>query len=207
MKKLASKISAMLLLICLIVSPVNVQAAKSSEGKVYKEILEKGYTVTENGNKDNRTYKYFNLLDIDRNGVKELVVKEFEGGAWYSTDVFTIKKGKVVFCGTVIGRGQTSMTYVKKYHSLYTYGWTNGIGAAYSFLWRLNGTKIDRWKFCWAGSESMGSSKMVYKTGKNSESCKKVSKSTYNAFFKKYFKNRVDYKYVENTAANREKLL
>ncbi|MDO4323773.1 MAG: Ig-like domain-containing protein [Lachnospiraceae bacterium] len=176
---------------------------------IYRATLEKG-TITYSDRSGKRTAKAgsFALLDIDQNGVPELIVKDTEAsGTFSSRYIYTVKSGKAVYCGTYNVRGDKYLYYNKKYKALYSWWWTNGVGGSGAQLFRLSGSAVKPYQYVWEGGESFGSSKWVYYYGTSAENCKKVSKSKYLSMVKKYFKGQKEYSFIDNTAANRMKKL
>ena len=174
---------------------------------IYKQMLETGQVRYKSGSK---TYmaaaKSFYVLDIDRNGVPELIVKDTEASNSFSTRyVYTIRNGKAVYCGGYYQKGDSKLYYNSKYKSLYMWWWTNGVGGVGSMLYRLSGSQLKAYKYIWSGAKSYGSSKQVYYYGTNAKKGKSVSKKTYNAMFKKYFKSRKTFGFLNNTLTNRTK--
>lgn len=176
---------------------------------LYRAMLETG-TVTYSDKSGKRIDKAgsFALLDIDQNGVPELIVKNTEASGTFSTRyVYTVKSGKVVYCGTYNVRGDKYLYYNKKYKAVYSWWWTNGVGGSGAQLLRLSGSAIKSYQYVWEGGESFGSSKWVYYYGTSAEKRRKVSKSKYTSMVKKYFKGQKKYGFTDNTAANRTKKL
>lgn len=148
--------------------------------------------------------KSFYLLHLNSDSIPELIVSAntvYPGGPeafW----VFTIKDNKVAYCGNLSQKGLPEIGYSKKHKALYNSWWTNGIGGAGAALWKVNGTKLTQYKYIYDYYEG---SKRIYKTGTNSETAKKVSASSSEAFAKTYFQNIVYNKRLPNTEAVRIK--
>ncbi|MDY3249200.1 MAG: Ig-like domain-containing protein [Candidatus Choladocola sp.] len=142
----------------------------------YKEGL---YTVTAKA-------KSFYLMHLNSDKTPELIVSQNPSGSvgpeafW----VFTIKNNKVVYCGSVSQKDSSEMRYNTKYNALYTSWWTNGAGGAGEALWRVNGTKLQQYKYAYAYYEN---GKRIYKTGTNTDTAVKVSASKSTSFHNTYF--------------------
>jgi len=82
----------MCFIFCLgIVMPISVQAVTLKQSEIYNEFL-----------KRNTSYAWFRTLDINKDGVKELIVSE--NGVKYNSNVYyiyTVKKEKMVYIGKV----------------------------------------------------------------------------------------------------------
>lgn len=176
---------------------------------LYKALLEKG-TVSIKTDYGTSTYliKSFYLLDIDKNGVPELIVKDGSSSETFSNRfIYTVKKGKVVYCGEYYVKGDRYLYYNSKYKAIYIWWWTNGVGGSGAMLVRLSGTKMKNYKYIWTGSEKVGSTKQIYMYGTSGIKAKKVSKKKFNSMLKKYFKGQKKYSFMNNTSANRKKKL
>gem|GEM_PF-1237316 len=181
---------------------------KENYKALYRAMLAKG-KVTYNDGYGNytTTAKGFCLLDVDKNGVPELIVNNMDSSAFSTKFVYTVKNGKVIYCGSYSTRGETTVQYSSKHKALYNSWWTNGVGGSGSMLYRISGSKLKEYKYAWTGSVSYGSSKRVYYYGNSQQSRKKVSKSKFNSMVKTYFKSVKKYSFVKNNAANRKKKL
>ncbi|EET60763.1 bacterial group 2 Ig-like protein [Marvinbryantia formatexigens DSM 14469] len=182
---------------------------KGNYKTLYKSLLTKGtVSYSDKNGKGTDKARSFALLDIDQNGVPELIVNNAETSGFFSTRyIYTVKSGKIVYCGRYYVRGENYLYYNQKYKAVYTWWWTNGVGGQGSQLFRLSGSTLSSYKYIWEGSDRPGSSKKVYYYGTSGEKNKKVSKSTYLSAAKKYFKGQKKYSFVNNTAANRKKKL
>lgn len=71
--------------------PISIQAAQKKESVIYSDFLQ-----------ENPSYTCFRTLDINKDGVKELIVSkkqlEFSANVYY---VYTIKKNEIVYVGKV----------------------------------------------------------------------------------------------------------
>lgn len=176
---------------------------------LYRAFLEKG-TATYKTTYSKGTFKIkaFALMDIDQNGTPDLIVSSGNASETFTLrSVYTVKSGKVVYCGCYNVRGDKYFYYNKKYKSLYTWWWTNGVGGSGCQLYRLSGSKLSPYKYVWEGADRMGSNKRYYYYGTSGEKNSKVSKSKYLSMVKKYFKGQKKYSFVNNTAANRKSKL
>lgn len=179
--------------------------AASTNTLAYKQLLEQGkYEVFD--------LNYFYLLDINRDGTKELICMSY----WYdnSLHVFTQKNGQILYLGTSGSRNGFKETpkfyYSKKYKSLCrkekfaTFG--GGLmGPAYEYS-HISGKKMKNWKYT---AVMKAGSTRYYATGKHSSKYKFVSKKKQKAFYKKYFAPKYIKKYtlLSNTLENREAIL
>lgn len=182
---------------------------RSNYKELYRAFLEKG-TASYNTKYSKGTFKIkaFALIDIDQNGTPDLIVSDGNASSTFtSRSVYTVKSGKVVYCGCYSVRGDKYFYYNKKYKSLYTWWWTNGVGGSGCQLYRLSGSKLNPYKYVWEGSDRPGSSKRYYYYGTSGEKNSKVSKSKYLSMAKKYFKGQKKYSFVNNTEANRKSKL
>ncbi len=183
-------------------APVLVQETKSANYKaLYKKFLATGKGKSKYG-----TFKigWYYMLNVNRSGTPELVVVgDGSGGAVVTYYVYTIKKNKVVQCGEYNAKGvsgvKPTFKYSKKYKGLVGDGWTNYIGGVWSNLYQVSGAKLVH---KYHAREALNP-KAVYYTGTTDTKCKKVSKSSYQKFYKKYFGSLKTYKMKKNTASNR----
>lgn len=127
------------------------------------------------------------LLDIDQNGVTELIVKEVPAEEIGVRYVFYAKGKKAVYAGDYFEKGYYTVQYSKK-HKAIAQSWTvNQISGAGACLMRLKNGKLKSFKYVYESQESSNSTKMVYMYGSSEKNAKKVSKKTYDAAVKKYF--------------------
>ena len=178
---------------------------------LYRALLEQGKTTyTSGGYTNTLNLTSYRVLDVNRDKIPELIVKATKPGAGAAFDahhIYTIKSGKVKYCGYIVQRGTADIYYSKKYKALQNSGWTNFVGGTWAHLYRLKGTKLKQYKYAWEGYSDQTCKKYVYYTGKSDTKEKKVSKSVYKKFVKKYFGKKVvkKYKFLANTASNRRK--
>ena len=180
---------------------------------LYKAFLKKGSCKMKSGNYSyNLPLTSFQILDINQDKTPELIVKSSEPSYGLAMDehyVFTIRKGKVAYCGSYAKKGEASVQYSKKYKAVRNSGWTNFVGGSWFHLFQLkNNKKIVQYKYVWEGFADEENTKYVYYIGDSDTKAKKVSKAKYNAFFKKYFNKNLfkTYKFRKNTAKNRNKI-
>lgn len=178
---------------------------KGNYKKLYKNFLKKGKVTYKSG-----SYTYtdkigsFCLLDIDKNGVPELIAKNSAAKDTFSTHyIYTVKSGKIVYCGNYYVKGDSKFYYNSKYKAIYTWWWTNGVGGVGGQLLRISNSKLASYKYAWEGYKSPGSSKRVYYTGTSAAKSKLVSKSTYTSYVKKYLKGQKAYSFLTNNDKNR----
>lgn len=169
---------------------------------LYKKFLE---SKKVSAGKSKITPAFFYLLNIDKTGVPELVVSP-EPWNYCQYHVYTIKNNKVVYMGycTTKGMGNVpALYYSSKYKAILTEGWTNHVGGVWSAYYGISGSKLVGKQHCRAWTNPK-----VYATGQKGDKETKVSKSKYNSFFKKYFKNGNIKKYSmkKNTVTNRNNM-
>ena len=185
---------------------------KGNYKTLYKALLEKS-SITVNDKKSNGYFviqpKSFLLLDIDKNGVPELIIKDMvaSDGIASGRFVFTVKGNKTYFCGYYYQKAEANLWYSSKYKAINCYWWVNGVGGMGYELLRVSGTNLTNYRYIYSGAKSYGSSKMIYKYGTSGKTAKNVSKSTHNAKYKQYFKTYTKYKFINNTVTNRKKKL
>ena len=160
---------------------------------------------------------YFTVVDIDGNGVKELIVKvgcrSKYGPCAPNAYIFTIKNNKIVYSGMTCLKQDNSATVQisKKYKSIFScypvasylsahfYTLKNGKLSDKKYFYRQNGYpngKID------GLPHESWCKKMGYYINK-----KKVSQKKYTTEYEKYRKSLKKYKLYKNIALNREKYL
>ena len=184
--------------------PLQVQLveAKPNYKKIYGKILEKStVSYVENGH----TYTYdsfdhFVLLDINRDGKKELIA---ETGGYRTCFIYTIKKGKAKLYDVVIcfftndandSKYRHFVEYNKKYKGLilHQHGGT-GLAGLDIFQMRSNKLKL----LCSIESSSLGDNGKVSTT---------YTKG-YWKYYKKYFRSAKKYYMCDNTSTNRKRYL
>lgn len=225
MKKLGKRILSCVLTLALAAAPMalpfssgvqRVEAASKKPSKrkvkgIYKKLLEKRRYRERNRALDN--INYFYLLDINRDGVSELICFDKYGDN--SLYIFTVKKGKLFFLGTsgshISYNEIPKLYYSKKYKALCrieksaTFG-GGCVGPSYEY-YRIAGAEMKPWRY----TAKMGVSPpqyTYYKIGSDGID-RWVSKKQQKAFYKRYFASKYIKEYIlfENTPQNRIKLL
>lgn len=178
-------------------STVKVEAAKNYK-KTYGNLLKKktvtvtteyGYDITLKAN-------YFTLVDINRNGVKELIVSEDKYADYIY--VFTLKRGKAKYIGNMLNKYYNGVRYSKKYKGLVIA--TGGSGASGTSIYQIKNNRLVE-KYAFMVEHNMTDE--YYFNGK------KVSAKSYNTKKKKYLKSSTikEAKMYKNTKSNRNKRL
>lgn len=211
MKRKQFFLATILILLTALMLPVSASAASKKYVKLYKKLLKEGKAAVTSGN---NTYdvqiKAFLVLDINRDGTPELLVKDQKAAeSMTSIMVYTVKKGKLFYCGSYSTRTNYggAVSYSKKYKGVLDTWWTNGVGGSGAVLYGVPSKKHEltvKYK-AWKGASSFGSSTMTYEIKKNLVT---VSKAKYEKYINKYFdeKNFKTKKFIANTAANRKKI-
>ena len=186
-----------------------VSAAEPTWVRIYQNLLEKGtYTVTNNNYSWNASLSSFLILDIDQNGTPELVTKNVRPESSMANMLFfTVKKGKLVYLDSHGSKGLGSIRYCKADKGIYDYWWTNGIGGSGAGIYSFDSKGMLTLKrYAYTCSESMTSSKILYSIEKAGNW---TTKARYDSYVKTYFASGrfKTYKFYENTAANRKKVL
>lgn len=147
--------------------------------------------------------KWYYVLDLDRDGMPELITGS-RGYGRTGYGIYTVKKGKLVEVNVSCSNNEPSPTvrYNPAYHAIYIQGTVNQLGAAVYSLYRFSGHTLSQYK---TARYISGGGSGAYATGKNIDSLKSVSKSSYNSFVKKYLTDYKTYPMLENTPANRKK--
>ena len=191
MKQLISKTSAMLLLICLLVSSVNVQAADvvvKSEKYIKAETTYKNWL---NKQSHSAWINRYEIADIDGNGIPELMVTGYAFDAAstvYTYDTRTSKMKKLV--SAYLGRSSNGLFYnpAKKMFYLVSSTTADIIYTVYKYSdGKL--TKID--KYSWHVDKMSVKWKTTYKI-----SGKKYTRAKWNSKWKKASKG---YRQLKNT--------
>lgn len=196
MKNIRKKMITMLFLLLLIMPVVSLPGTKAEAAPAYKKLYQKYLTT-------HRKYdKKFYILNVDQKGVPELITSSGSMGIG-GYKVFTVKKGSVVQIGDFVCKGGSSCLYYnRKYKGLYASGWTNGIGGSWGNVYVISNGKL-RLKY---HAREAHNPKDVYYYGKNDVSAKKVSRSAYKKYVKKYMSNYKSYEMKDNTPSNRKKI-
>ncbi len=194
-----------------------VTVKKVTAKVLYSELLEKKeYTYNINYGTYETQYKmkmnYFICLDINNDGVKELIVSNAnkataeDWGYVYKEDalVFTVKNDKLKYLGHIYSCiDQKGLMYNKKYKGIISEMDAGSGGRAASYdIYNIKNNALKELYHCdWSYDALEGSG--YYAVGG-----KKTTEKKYQAYFKKYF-NQNDYKHytlTENTEANRNKI-
>lgn len=159
---------------------------------LYKKLLAKG------------SQQYFLVLDINRDGIKELIVSDDPSAM--RQEIYTVKNGSIKKLGELFFSGAAVgpvIYYSQSEKAIYHQWLTHGAGGGGTALYKISGNGIKMSRYAWSGY-SQG--KTVYYIADN----KKVSKNTYDTYVKQYFGNRLSklkqYKMLKNTASNRNKI-
>ena len=222
MKK-AKKISMLLISISLImIFSTNVYASsKISKGKVkalYDTFLSKKEVKIGNSYRNTIILEnaYFKTVDIDGNGIKELIIKERASTYGVCNPVayiFTIKNRKVAYAGsTCIKQDYTNVVQIsKRYKSIYSC-----YPVAFytpTYFYTLKKGKLRTKKFFY---EQYGYGRDTYGNIPHEKWCKsegyfinkkKVSENKYQKEYQKYMRSLKKYFLAVNTMENRKKQL
>lgn len=217
-KRLIGLLLAIVLALGTIIFPLsdsNVQAvSKIVKAKaIYKKIMQEGkISYKDSGGEHSVNIQSFYLLDIDKNKIPELVIKSSTAENEFSVRyIYTMKDGKLKYCGNYTQKGQAGLQYSIKYKSIYHWWWTNGIGGWGSILYNIKNLKMKQYKYLYSSQESPDSDKMIFWYGNNIASAKKVSKEKYDLMSNKYLGKNLGkiktYHFYNNTPANIKKVL
>lgn len=208
-KKKICLVGFMLMILCGIWVGTSTEAqAAPKYKKLYGDVLENG--GIDWGAGEILPFDYFSLLDINRDGIKELIAV---GAYDRRANIYTIKKGKVKELESVVCSIRSSYTKGKykpyvEYNKaakgliLHTHGGTGMLG---NILYKLKGGKLKSVLYL---DESHDWSNGVEIKAMYSVEDKLVSKKTYMKYYNKYFKEGKSRKVFlkNNTAKNRNKL-
>lgn len=174
---------------------------KGNYKTLYKSLLQKGSYTT---GKETIKLRYYYVLDLDKNGMPELITTSGAGG-FCAYDVFTVRSGKIVYLGSCTNKGvyfDPWFSYSYKYKGIITSGWTNGIGGSWTNMYSISGNKLIRTYHAREAHDP----KDAYYTGKTDKSEKKVSRSSCSKFVNTYFKKyKKTYNMLLNQPGNRTK--
>ena len=173
-----------------------VTVKKNNVKALYKKFLEKGTGTNAFGSTS--SMEFFCLLDIDQNGTPELIVSDNDGSGRSNKGIYSVKNGKVIYCG---GLGGWGVNYSSKYKAICE---VNGTPGSWKTLFRLSKYKLTSFKF---NALYIVQFKEEYHFGNSRESSKIVSKKSYEAMEKKYFSNLKECSLYANTKANRDVVL
>lgn len=194
----------------LYVSGTDAKTSRRNAITAFKKILNQGKFSYKDENGSNTVeIKSFCLLDIDRNGIPELVVKDAPAEEAFSTRyIFCLKGKKAVCAGDYYQKGDAKLQYSQKYKAIKQWWWTNGIGGAGARLVQLKKGKLKGFKYIYECQESPESTKMVYMYGTSDYTdAKEVSKKMYDSVSKKYFSQMKEISFHDNSSGNVKKYL
>lgn len=214
-----------IIIICLVFAmsfSMNVCAASnpgsSKVNSLYKTFLSGSEAKISNSYTNTICLKnaYFTSIDIDGNGVKELIVKEKSSSYGVCNPVayvFTIKNKKVVYAGsTSIKQDYSNSVQIsRKYKSIYSCYPVASYTPTYFYT--LKKGKLYNKKFFYV---QYGYGKSTYGDIPHESWCKssgyfinkkKVPESKYNSEYQKYMKSLKKYLLVANTERNRNRKL
>ena len=198
MSKRTKKWGLVMLLALILLIPVSVQAAapgKTTVKKLYKEFMEK-----------NTTYAWFRTLDINRDGVKELVVSK--SGAKYSGDeycIYTVKKNSMVYVGSVVEsrsfgspNKKKAIYYNKELKAVRQV--QTGTYAVFYTLYKINNYKLQERLNC----SGIYNRYRIFSKSYYGKNVTYITETQLNNLVKKYFnKGCTKYLLYSNTASNR----
>ena len=209
--KINIRILLLLLLICMLATPA---AAKTNYKKIYGKILKKSEITykDEDGYQSSFSPAAFVLINLDQKGVKELIITDEYKSQWH---VYTIKKGKAkrIFTRRWMGSDGDGLFYNKKKKGL-ARTWSEGTGMVDFCLFRFKNGKKASDIHLYSSYISGSSPSRFYRMLDG----KQISEEKFQRYYKKYFQKVKSgsvwiypgtkyYKFVTNTAANRNKKL
>lgn len=188
------------LLLLTLALPLTAQAkpGKAKVKKLYTRFLEAN------------SYDWFVSLDINRDGVKELIISNDQVNSWddHKFYIYRISRGKVDYVGYVVescsldeNRGRKHIYYSRKYKAVR--GTSTGAYSLAQTLYQVKSGSLKSRYYCNA----------VYGrfpfrlTGTNEVNASGVSNSAYDKFEKKYMGSCVRKNLYKNTRRNRKKYL
>lgn len=192
---------------------VTVKSAGISSAKVnrwYSEFMQKSSTVLPDGYILNLQNTYFAVVDINKDGVKELIVKQSAGAAYPGMTsagryVFTIYKNRVKFAGCVTTKQDNiTSTYIYPSYGMISEWYTTASDRMDNFYVLQNGElkrKIELYRTWNSGNGQYlpaTSDPLCYKNGV------KISKAEYDRLNQKYDADKKLVELIPNTAANRK---
>ena len=191
-------------------------SSKISKGKVkalYHTFLSKKETQIRNTYPQTITLEnaYFKAVDIDGNGIKELIIKEKSnsmGVCWPVAYIFTIKNKKVVYAGSTCIKQDYSngVEISKKYKSIYSCYPVASYTPTYFYTLKKGRLRSKKFFYAQYGYENEEHETWCKSAGYFINK-RKVSEGKYNKEYQKYMKSLKRYLLVENTAGNRKKEL
>ena len=216
MKKKNAVVSIIVLMNILLFSS-NIYAKTANYAKLYRSFLTKTiYTIP-----DSEPLElfdcYFNILDINRDGVPELLIKRTNGKGTClpGSFIFTIYKNRVVYSGSGSTNESNSpcVAYSRKYKAFVyqTIGHNSDGIRLYSlnkkgkFKEIAHSHKMIEWKK--TAGKGFSSGKEVFYVGKSVKTAKKTSEKKFNKFNERYLSTATTIRLVPNNKANRKKIL
>lgn len=220
-KRLKKVITMAVFMMLFCICSINAFAASNKKvSALYKTFMTKKTVKISDTYKKSVTLKdcYFTTIDIDGNGIKELIVKEKFGNSplWTcspGTYIFTVKNNKVIYAGNTYLKQDTTATVQisKKYKAIFSCYPVASYTPAYFYT--LKNGKLSCKMFFYA--------QYGYPDGKlgnipHEAWCKKVgyyinkkavTQKKYHTEYNKYKKTLKKYKLYKNTASNRKKIL
>lgn len=194
----------------LYVSGTDAKTSRKNAITAFKKLLDQGrFSYKDENGSSTVEIKSFCLLDIDQNGVPELVIKNASAEESFSTRYVFFLKGKRAVCaGDYYQKGDAKLQYSQKYKAIEQWWWTNGIGGAGARLMQLKKGKLKGFKYIYECLESPESTNMVYTYGTSDYTdAKEVSKKKYDSVSKKYFSKLKEISFHDNSSGNIKKYL
>lgn len=148
-----------------------------------------------------RRYRYFTLWDIDKDGLKELLVtdgRERVGNSPIKAYAYTYTRGKLRYAGE-IGSPMSGISYnciTKRLHA----SW-GGCGNVEYWYYTLTKNKKVKQVICGAYVNGVKNGNVQYKCLYNG---KKISLKKWKQITNKWIKQTSDLKYYRNTSSNRK---
>lgn len=186
-----------------------VTVTKTGYKALYKVFLEQE-------ERRNASSKYphnltFSLVDIDQNGLPELIVKSASrDDPFISFSVYTVTNKKVTEAGTFYEKYSNDKSgYISQFKALYNKRYDNGGREMYT-LYKLSNGKLKESIFLSIYVDwTTASLSTHYRAGTSMMDQKEVSKAVYTVKLKKYYSNakKKDFSLTGNTAENRKKIL
>lgn len=172
----------------LLLSSMTTQAASVKWKSLYRNFLAR----------NERSYPYFTVLNIDKKGTPELIVAQDVTCYWYN--VYSIKNNKVKYAGYFTNQfyGST-IRYNKKQKGIC--GFWSGAGSVENFFYTMSNGKL-RTKCYILWDNNYGKSRC-------SVNHKRCSQKTAQKYRTRYFqeKNMIKYKCKKNTRGNRNRYI
>lgn len=148
-----------------------------------------------------RKYRYFTLWDIDKDGLKELLVtdgKERVGNSPTRAYVYTYTRGKMRYAGE-IGSPMSGISYNRVTKRLHA-SW-GGCGNVEYWYYTLTKNKKVKQVMCGAYVNGVKNGNIQYKCLYNG---KRISYKRWDQITRKWIKQTSDLKYYRNTSSNRK---